>query len=225
MNLCIIPARGGSKRIPGKNIREFCGKPIIAYSIEAAFKSELFSEVMVSTDDEEIADVARQYGAAVPFLRSEKSADDFATLADVMDEVRDAYLEHGKSFRYACCILPTAPFVTVENLKAGLDVLIRNAADSCRPVIRFSYPIQRALRLQDGKVKLFCPEHRTTRSQDLEPAFHDAGQFYWMDLNLGLRGEKRVGFEISPMFVQDIDTEEDWRVAEMKFSFLVDRKK
>lgn len=216
-NLAIIPARGGSKRIPRKNIKDFLGKPIIAYSIEAALKSQLFNEVMVSTDDEEIAEVARNYGAKVPFLRTNKAADDFATLADVIDEVKMKYLAQNKSFEHICCILPTAPLVTVENLKKTLSLLNEKDADSVRPVVRFSYPIQRAVRMSEGKIELFNPEHQNTRSQDLEPAFHDAGQFYWMKFESGLRGKNKIGFEIPETQIQDIDTVEDWILAELKY--------
>jgi pseudaminic acid cytidylyltransferase len=216
-NLAIIPARGGSKRIPKKNIKDFFGKPIIAYSVEAAVKSQLFVEVMVSTDDQEIAQAAKEYGAKVPFMRSAKNANDTATLADVIDEVKQCYLKNNQKFDYICCILPTAPLITTENLKKGLKLLKENNADSIRPVVRFSYPIQRALRMTDGKIKMFYPEHKKSRSQDLESAFHDAGQFYWMRDETGLRGENNLGFEISPVQVQDIDTEEDWQIAEMKY--------
>ncbi len=216
-SLCIIPARGGSKRILHKNIKDFLGKPIIAYSIEAALKSKLFKEVMVSTDDEEIAEVARKYGAEVPFFRSDESADDVATLADVVDEVKMKYQEQNKLFDHICCILPTAPLITVENLKKALFLLNEKDADSVRPVVRFSYPIQRAVRMSEGKIELFNPEHQNTRSQDLEPAFHDAGQFYWMKFESGLRGKNKFGFEIPETHVQDIDIEEDWILAELKY--------
>ncbi len=216
-NLCIIPARGGSKRIPRKNIRDFLGKPIIAYSIEAAVKCGLFTEVMVSTDDTEIAEIAQKYGAAVPFFRSEKTANDFATLADVIDEVKTCYKDRRLVFDNICCILPTAPLITVENIRKGYELLLSQNADSVRPVVRFSYPIQRALKLSDGKVSMFYPEFQQTRSQDLEPAYHDAGQFYWMKSNVGLRGQNKFGFEILEMEAHDIDCEEDWVFSELKF--------
>ncbi|MGF7141295.1 pseudaminic acid cytidylyltransferase [Roseimarinus sediminis] len=215
-NIAIIPARGGSKRIPRKNIKEFLGKPIIAYSIEAALKSMLFDEVIVSTDDEEIAQVAEKYGAKVPFFRSSENANDFATLADVIDEVKNKYLSLNKNFDYICCILPTAPLLTVDNLIKAFEMLKKENADSVRPVARFSYPIQRAIKMNNGKIYMFYPEHQNTRSQDLEPAYHDAGQFYWMTYDAGLRGTNKYGFEISESLVQDIDTKEDWEIAEMK---------
>ena len=223
-NLAIIPARGGSKRIPGKNIRPFLGKPIIAYSIEAALKSGLFATVMVSTDDEAVAATARQYGAEVPFMRSAAASDDHAPLADVVDEVLQEYSSRGSSFDFVCCILPTAPLISPELLQKGLHLLEESGGDSMRPVARFSYPVQRAFSMQNGALEMLYPEYRTTRSQDLEPAFHDAGQFYWMHSEPGLRGDKRYGFEISQRLVQDIDEEADWEMAEMKYNFYMNKK-
>ena len=219
-NIAIIPARGGSKRIPHKNIRPFSGKPIIAYSIEVAMKSGLFREVMVSTDSEEIADISKQYGASVPFFRSKKTSDDYATIADVIDEVKKEYLSIGKSFDLICCILPTAPLITIENLTKGYELLLKENADSVRPIVQFSYPIQRALKTCENKIEMFHPEHVNTRSQDLEKAFHDAGQFYWMKSESGLRGANKFGFEISEIQVQDIDNEVDWELAEMKYQIM-----
>jgi len=221
-NLAIIPARGGSKRILRKNIRDFLGKPIIVYSIESALESELFEEVMVSTDDEKIANVAQEYGAKVPFMRSQENANDYATLSDVVEEVKKKYNQQGKSFENICCILPTAPLISVSLLKKGYNMLADSNVDSVRPVVRFSYPIQRAVKMEDGLLKMFQPEHAKTRSQDLEPAFHDAGQFYWMKFDKGLKGEKKMGFEISELLVQDIDTVEDWEIAEIKYKLLND---
>lgn len=217
-NLAIIPARGGSKRIPRKNIRDFLGKPIIAYSIETALESNLFDEIMVSTDDAEIAEVAKKYGAKVPFMRSIEMADDYATLSDVVEEVKETYQEKEKSFDNICCILPTAPFVNASILKKGFSLLSENNVDSVRPIVRFSYPIQRAVKMKNGLLEMFNPEYARTRSQDLEPAFHDAGQFYWMRYIKAMRGERKLGFEIPEYVVQDIDTEEDWKVAELKFT-------
>lgn len=217
-NLCIIPARGGSKRIPRKNIRDFLGKPIIAYSIETALASGLFDEVMVSTDDEEIAAVAREYGAEVPFMRSPDTADDFAGLGDVVDDVKAEYQRLNIRFDYICCLLPTAPMVTTQIIRKGFDELLKlSNADSVRPVVRFAYPIQRALKITNGKMSFFYPEHITTRSQDLEPTFHDAGLMYWMRFEIGLRGENKYAFEITSDLAHDIDTEEDWRLAELKY--------
>lgn len=218
-NLAIIPARGGSKRIPRKNIRDFLGKPIIAYSINAALQSGSFDEVMVSTDDEEIAEVARKHGARVPFMRSPQTANDHATMVEVIDEVKDRYLEMGTRFTGICCLLATAPLVTVANLVKGRLMLEGPGVDSVRPLVRFGYPIQRALRLTGDRVEYFHPEHASTRSQDLEPAYHDAAQFYWMKYETGLRSAHRYGFVISELDAQDIDNEEDWRLAEIKYRF------
>lgn len=224
-NLAIIPARGGSKRIPRKNIKDFLGKPIIAYSIEVALASSLFNEVMVSTDDEEIADIALQYGAKVPFIRSTETADDFATLSDVVEEVKESYGKKDILFDNICCILPTSPLIIVETLKKSYDLLIENDADSVRPIVRFGYPIQRSFkRDSDGKVSFFYPEYAQSRSQDLEPAFHDAGMFYWMKADVGLKGEKRYGLEISEMECQDIDNYNDWKLAELKYLILNNAK-
>ena len=215
-NICIIPARGGSKRIPRKNIKEFLGKPIIVYSVEAALKSNLFDEVIVSTDDAEIAEIAKIFGAKI-LLRSKKNSDDFATLADVIEEVKNAYKEKEKMYDAICCILATAPLVTDNLIKEGYRRLIENEADSVRPVVRFAYPIQRALMLDNGKASFMNPEFAKTRSQGLEPAFFDSGMFYWMKFELGLKGTDRYAFEIKEMQAQDIDTIEDWKMAELKY--------
>jgi N-acylneuraminate cytidylyltransferase len=215
--LCIIPARGGSKRIPRKNIKDFLGKPIIAYSIEAALKSNLFDEVMVSTDDAEIAEVAKQYGAKVPFMRSKKNADDHAILLDVITEVKDNYVKTGNSFDIICCILPTAPLLQVEDLKMSSKKFLDEDADALTPVVRFSYPIQRALKIVEGKIEMIQPQYRKTRSQDLEPAYYDAGQFYWMKFNQIKKSLKKIGYELPEIQVQDIDSEIDWKMAEMKY--------
>lgn len=223
MNLAIITARGGSKRIPRKNIRLFCGKPIIAYSIETALKSECFDEVMVSTDDQEISDIAQKFGAQIPFLRSSKNSNDYSSTAEVILEVLNAYYDSGKSVELACCIYPTAPFVTVEALREGkkrmqLDSSLRTTF----PVTRFSYPIQRALMMKNSRVSMFQPEHILSRSQDLEPAYHDAGQFYWLRSQHFLKNpelftEQSAGIVLPETHVQDIDNEADWELAEIKF--------
>lgn len=220
-NLCIIPARGGSKRIPRKNIKPFMGKPIIAYSIEAALKSGLFDEVMVSTDDVEFAEVAKQYGASVPFMRSEKTANDYATISDVIDEVVQMYNDNGKEFDNFCCLLSTAPFVTDILLSDSYKIYIENHFDSLRPVVCFDFPIQRAFRMAaDNTVTFMHPEHMNTRSQDLEKAYHDAGLFYWGTCALGFKGARWGGYEIDESVCQDIDTEDDWRMAELKYKLL-----
>lgn len=220
-NLCIIPARGGSKRIPRKNIKPFMGKPIIAYSIEAALKSGLFDEIMVSTDDDEIAEVAKQYGAKVPFFRSPSTSNDHAGLAEVIDEVLDTYRKQGVSFANYCCLLSTAPFVNSEILRATYKVFEEKRFDTLRPIVRFDYPIQRAYRMnEDNQVSFISPEYINTRSQDLEKAYHDAGLFYWGTCNVGFKGKNWGGFVIDESTCQDIDTEDDWRIAEMKFKIL-----
>ena len=216
-NLCIIPARGGSKRIPRKNIKNFLGKPIIAYSIEVALESKLFSEVMVSTDDDEIKEIALQYGAKVPFLRTKENADDYATLSDVIEEVKDYYLDTTKKFNNICCMLPTAPFITIELIHESYLEMLVKGFNSVRPVVRFSYPPQRGLKLVNGQVVLVNPEHAKTRSQDFEPIYHDAGMFYWMRFDVGLKGANKGGVVVSEKIVQDIDTVEDWEMAELKY--------
>ena len=225
--VAIITARGGSKRIPRKNVRPFLGRPIIAYSIEAALASGLFDEVMVSTDDDEIADVAREHGAAVPFMRSAATSDDHATTAQVLAEVLRTYADAGRSFEYACCIYPTAPFVTADKLREGLARL-EEGADAVIPVTRFGFPIWRSFRMDDGHLAYNWPEHAPRRSQDLPPAYHDAGQFYFFRTAAFLEGGQlvganTVGIEVDEMEVQDIDTEQDWQLAELKYRLLLER--
>lgn len=225
-NLAIIPARGGSKRIPRKNIREFLGKPIIAYSIQIALEIGLFEEVMVSTDDEEIAEVAKKYGAKVPFMRSVENADDHASTIDVLVEVLKIYQKRGKNFENGCCIYPTAPLLKSSFIKSGYEKLINDSFYTVFPVVEFSYPIQRSLKLSSkGKVEMNWPEHLESRSQDLPKAYHDAGQFYWFNIKEILKEKKLFGKNSGAMVlpsrnVQDIDTEEDWTFAEMKAKLL-----
>ncbi len=224
-SIAIITARGGSKRIPGKNIREFCGKPILAYSIEAAIGSGVFDEVMVSTDSEEISAAAKKYGAKVPFLRSAKTSDDFATTAEVLKEVIEAYERRGRQFELLCCLYPTAPFVTAEKLREAAQTMNRQAADSLIPVVRFSFPPQRAFRICEDKVTYQFPEHATTRSQDLEPLYHDCGQFYMCRVALFQKHGSLLAGKCVPYFmpeeeVQDIDCMSDWIQAELKYKLL-----
>lgn len=223
--IAIIPARGGSKRIPRKNIKEFLGKPIIAYTIQAALASKLFDEIMVSTDDEEIAEVAIRYGAGIPFMRSEKNANDFATTVNVLKEVLTQYSESkGKTFDYGCCIYPTAPFTTPEALKEGFHILEKKQFDTVFPVVAFSYPIWRGLKVsKEDKVEMVWPEYLNSRSQDLEKVYHDAGQWYWFKpdrLQDSLFSFNSGCVELDEMEVQDIDTVSDWQFAEMKFMAL-----
>ncbi len=221
----MITARGGSKRIPRKNIKKFNGKPIIAYSIEAARASRAFEEVMVSTDDEEIAEIAREYGASVPFMRSEKTSGDFATTVDVIDEVIREYHVTGNEFDVAACIYPTAPFVTADRLREAVWKLAASDADSLIPVVRFSYPPQRAMEIRDGSLVFRQPEYLSARSQDLTPHYHDAGQFYvfkvksFRDLH-GIMVGNILPMELSELEVQDIDNEVDWKLAELKYNLI-----
>lgn len=226
--VAIITARGGSKRIPKKNIKDFCGKPIIAYSIEAALKSEIFDEVMVSTDSQEIADVAIWYGAKVPFFRSEATSNDYAGTADVLREVLTEYEKRGKTFDLMCCIYPTAPFVTSQKLKAAVNALMESDADSLTPVVPFSYPPQRAFVIREGGLVYQHPEYKLSRSQDLEPIYHDCGQFYIYDVN-AFMGKKTGSRKVLPLImpeeeVQDIDNFSDWELAELKYERFMLRK-
>lgn len=224
-NVAIITARGGSKRIPRKNIRPFLGKPIMAYGIEAALASGLFDDVMVSTDDAEIADVARQYGASVPFMRSAETADDYSSTIDVLLEVVDAYERTGKMFQSLCCLYPTAPFISPDLLTETYSVLKNKQVDIVYPVQPFSFPIQRAFKLKDDLLSWAQPESFLLRSQDLEPMYHDAGQFYWFNVarlqqQRQLAGLTAGGVVIDEMHAHDIDTEKDWKIAEFKYRLL-----
>lgn len=224
--IAVITARGGSKRIPKKNIKEFCGKPILAYSIQAAIESQLFDEVMVSTDSKEIADIAIEYGASVPFMRSEETANDYATTNDVLREVFSEYENRGQHFDIAVCIYPTAPFITAQKLRDAIK-LMEDGADAVTPVVRFSFPPQRAFVIRDGRLQYQFPENALKRSQDLEPIYHDCGQFYAMHVKNVLENVK--GICATPIImpeteVQDIDTEEDWKIAEIKYRMMNDVK-
>ena len=218
--LAIIPARGGSKRIPRKNIKNFHGKPIIAYSIEAALKSGLFDEVMVSTDDVEIKNISLELGAKVPFLRSENTSNDTATTLEVIREVLESYKKEDRTFDEVCCIYPTAPLMKSSHLTAGLD-LLENEIASVFPVVPFSFPILRSLKVdEDNFVSMNWPEYSHTRSQDLPAAYHDAGQWYWLRPELisnSLYSDNSKVIILSEMEVQDIDNESDWKMAEVKW--------
>lgn len=224
-SIAIITARGGSKRIPRKNIKEFCGKPIIAYSIQAAISSGVFDEIMVSTDSEEIAEVAKKYGAKVPFMRSEKTSDDYATTADVLMEVIEEYGKRGNHFDYMACIYPTAPFITGEKLSKAMGELKAKGAVMAMPVVAFSYPPQRGYIIDDGLMNMKCKENYSKRSQDLEKMYHDTGQFYVFKTEEYIKKSGIIYEDIVPIImdeleVQDIDNETDWKLAEMKYKLL-----
>jgi pseudaminic acid cytidylyltransferase len=223
--VAIIPARGGSKRIPRKNIRNFLGNPIIKYSIDIAIQSGLFDEIMVSTDDFEIAKISRKFGAQVPFMRSARTSDDTATTAEVLREVLLEYQSRGRVFENACCIYPTAPLMSADRLKQGYNLLREYQAESVIPVVRYSYPIQRALKIEKEMLTMIWPENVNTRSQDLMQTYHDAGQFCWFKvenfiMSQQLFNKRTVPLVIPESEVQDIDTIEDWQIAEMKYSLL-----
>lgn len=228
MKLCVIPARGGSKRIPHKNIREFCGKPMIAWSIEAAQASGCFDQVIVSTDDAEIADVAKQWGADVPFMRPAELADDYAGTTPVVSHAVRWHQDHGQELMAVCCLYATAPFVEPADIKEGLELLEKAAADRfVFTATSYASPIQRALRLDpaSGEAQMWQPEQFSKRSQDLEPAYHDAGQFYWGRAQAWLQsGDLFDGSKplLLPRWrVQDIDTEDDWTQAELMQQALI----
>lgn len=226
--LAIITARGGSKRIPRKNIKNFLGHPIIKYSIDAALNAGCFKDVIVSTDDEEIAEIAKSYGASVPFLRSQDTSDDFATTVDVLTEVLNELRKIGKNYDYCCGIYPTAPFVTSAKLQQAYTNIVNSQAQSVVPIVRFGFPILRSFKIENGLVKMNWPEHMVTRSQDLPAAYHDCGQFYFLEVRSFLEHKKlfppiTIPLEMPETEVQDIDTEEDWKIAEIKYSLLLDK--
>ena len=222
-SIAIITARGGSKRIPRKNIKEFMGKPMLFYAIEAAISSGLFSEVMVFTDDAEIADLAKKLGAKVPFMRSESTSNDFATTRDVLIEVLLEYQKRGVQFDEFACIYPCVPFLSGEKLRSAHQEFSNPDADALMPVVKYSFPIQRALRIcADGTLLYREPENAPVRSQDLEPMYHDVGMFYFYRTEAFLSGRSMniVPYKMSEDCVQDIDTLEDWAMAEMKYKIL-----
>lgn len=228
--LAIITARGGSKRIPRKNVKDFCGKPILAYSIEAALESGIFEEVMVSTEDKEIAEIAEKYGAKVPFFRSEETSGDYSTTADVLLEVVNEYKKRGREFDYICCIYPTAPFVTAQKLQQGIELLKEPAIDSVMPVTSFSFPPMRGMYVDDGNASYVFPEYALKRSQDIKSMYHDCGQFYFLRTDRFLEEKKLVTEHTKAMImpeleVQDIDNESDWKIAEMKYHMMIEQEK
>lgn len=226
--IAIITARGGSKRIPHKNIKDFCGRPILTYSIKAALASGIFDEVMVSTDDEEIAKVAKDCGAKVPFMRSKRTSDDYSTTADVLMEVLLDYKKIKTSFDWVCCIYPTAPFVTAEKLRRSFDFLKGENADALVPVVRFSFPPQRCFIINNERVEYKWPQYTFSRSQDLEPFYHDVGQFYFIKSTVFFEQKtmiptNTVPYILDEMEVQDIDNIDDWNIAEIKFQVMKSR--
>ena len=227
MNVAVIPARGGSKRIPKKNIKPFCGKPIIAYSIEAAIASELFNEVIVSTDDKEIAETAKDYGAEVPFVRPASISDDYTATNAVIIHGIKWFLDQGYRLNSVCCIYATAPLIQKDDLIKAHKIFLTNKWKFVFSATSFVYPIQRAfMKLKTDGIKMFNPEHFETRSQDLPEAYHDAGQFYWGKTDAWLENamafsEKSTIVELSSYPVVDIDTEENWIRAELIYKMLI----
>ena len=225
-NLAIIPARGGSKRIPLKNIKDFFGKPIISYSIEAAVKSRLFTEVMVSTDNNKIAEISKRLGAKVPFMRSVENSDDIATLSEVVYEVLNEYAKEGKNFDCICCIPPTAPFITIEQLSNAFNKLKDEFLDSVCSIFKSSNPIFRALEFcENNKLKMILPQYLNARSQDLKPKYHDAGHFYWVKTTEFIKGKNLFckngsAIILSELEVQDINDDTDWELAKLKYALL-----
>jgi N-acylneuraminate cytidylyltransferase len=223
MKIAVIPARGGSKRIPRKNIRPFLGKPIIAYSIEAAISCGLFDKVIVSTDDDEIANIAKSFGAETPFMRPKELADDFTGTNEIVKHAIQWFGQHGQSVGYACCIYATAPFIQVCFLKEGYEKLIALGKSFAFSVTTFPFPVQRAIRIRaDGGIEPLDAQAIKKRSQDLEETFHDAGQFYWGTANAFLKGEELFSPNAAPIvvprhLVQDIDSMEDWTMAELMY--------
>lgn len=226
MNVAIIPARGGSKRILRKNVMPFIGQPIIGYSIETALRSGLFERVIVSTDDDDIADVARRFGAEVPFVRPSELSDDTSGTHEVVAHAVRWLLDDGSPVRFACCFYATAPLAVIEDLKRGLNALQRGGWDTVVAATTFASPVFRALtRNEDGGVRMIFPEHYRTRSQDLPVAIHDAGQFYWTTIATALAPSRgftaRTSVVMVPRWrVQDIDTPEDWTRAEAMYRAL-----
>lgn len=226
MRVAVIPARGGSKRIPRKNIKLFYGKPIIAWSIEAALESGCFDEVIVSTDDKEIAEVAKAWGASVPFLRPTELSNDYAGTIPVIKHAIEWFLKQGVTPDFICCLYATAPFITGCDLIDGFNTLKKSNSDYSFSITSYPFPIQRAVKLnQDRQVEMFQPDHLNTRSQDLEEAYHDAGQFYWGKSSAWMANKPVFSHFSSAVIlpryrVQDIDTLEDWRHAELMYRAL-----
>jgi N-acylneuraminate cytidylyltransferase len=221
MRLCVIPARGGSKRIPRKNIKDFFGQPMIAYSIKAALKSECFDQVIVSTDDAEIAEVAKSFGASVPFVRPDELANDYASTVSVVKHAIEWFDDQGQSPLEVCCLYATAPFVRAGTIKRAYEQMQSTQADYCFTATSFAFPIQRAIKITaESRIEMFYPEHLETRSQDLEESYHDAGQFYWgkaesFKQQKPLFSKSATPYILPRHLVQDVDTLEDWKRAEL----------
>jgi pseudaminic acid cytidylyltransferase len=228
-SIAIIPARGGSKRIPRKNIKKFCGQPIIKYSIDAALEAGCFDKVMVSTEDSEIAEIAKCCGAEVPFMRSEVNSNDYATIADVIKEVLLKYENLGEHYEYFCCIYATAPFVSPYRLYEGIKLLKQKNADSVLTVALYSHPIQRSFKIENDRAIMVFPEYYSKRSQDITPTYYDCGQFCCMKSRslldqMKLFAEYTVPIILPESEVQDIDNEEDWKIAEIKFKNILEHQ-
>jgi len=227
MKIAVIPARGGSKRIPRKNIKDFCGKPMIVWSIEAAKSCGLFDHIIVSTDDQEIAELAKEHGAAVPFIRPAELSDDYTGTGDVVKHAVEWVIKNLGKPEYVCTVYATAPFVKSIDITKGLKSLQENNCQIVFTVTSFPFPIQRAIKITDNdRVQMFQPENLMTRSQDLEPAYHDAGQFYWAKTDAALNNISAFSLESVPLIlpryqVQDIDTPEDWIRAEQLFQLIL----
>lgn len=222
MKIAVIPARGGSKRIPRKNIKQFCGKPMIAWAIVAAQESGLFDHIIVSTDDEEISEISREWGAETPFVRPENLADDLTPTVPVIAHAVETCIQNGWAIEHACCIYPCVPFLQYQDLISALDLLVERDADFVYPVTEYAHPIQRAMRrLPGGEMQFFSPEYELTRTQDLETAYHDTGQFYWGKASAWLEHKKMhtdgLGMPIPGWRVVDIDSSDDWVRAELIF--------
>lgn len=227
--VAIITARGGSKRIPHKNIKNFHGKPMIAYAIDAAKKSGIFDEVMVSTDSMEIAEISKKLGASVPFMRSEKTSNDFAITHDVLEEVLFEYKKIGKNFDELCCIYPCVPFLQPDTLKNAYEFMKKHEANALQPVCKYPVPIEWAMKIENGFLSANDVEAQKIRSQDLKPTYYDAGMFYFYKTEIFLSERttlfpKTVGYVISENECQDIDTMEDWEMAEMKYKILIENR-
>jgi N-acylneuraminate cytidylyltransferase len=231
MRVAVIPARGGSKRIPRKNVKLFCGRPMIAWSIEAALNSSCFDQVVVSTDDEEIATISVKHGASVPFLRPKTLSDDHTGTIPVIQHTIESLQLSSLDIEHVCCIYATAPFIQPSDIRRGLHILLDKKCSYAFSVTRYPFPIQRAVKITgENRVEMFYPDFFSVRSQDLEEAFHDAGQFYWGTARAWLEGQQIFGHGAAPVLlprhrVQDIDTDEDWQYAEWMFKAMTLERK